>query len=113
MATCGSGWAARGEFCYVFVSAYVDHTGSDEHCQSIGGHLVYYEDPEESTFVASTVVGDQAEHFWIGQDMTFDNYAPGEPNGGYSCVESWPTGLWNDIPCSSQRPSVCKKHLYL
>lgn len=41
---------------------------------------------------------------WYDQSpVTFTNWAPGEPNnlgGNEDCVQIYPDGLWNDLPCN-------------
>ena len=87
------------------------------HCQSQGGNLATISNMEENSAVANTISGYSA---WIGlndmssegnfvwadgDDSTYRNFLPGEPNemGSEDCVEIFGTSpgfsYWNDNVC--------------
>nr|AGN29196.1 conglutinin precursor [Capra hircus] len=48
-----------------------------------------------------------------GEILVYSNWASGEPNNSNDgqpehCVEIYPEGKWNDIPCSEQRLVICE-----
>lgn len=56
------------------------------------------------------------EFVWVDKsaDTGYKNWIPDEPtytHGGEQeqCTEMFPTGGWNDLPCSFGRAYVCKK----
>ena len=60
--------------------------------------------------------GDEGDFDWIatGANMTYDNFAGGEPNDGggifasEDCVEMRDDGRWNDEGCGSDRFFICE-----
>ena len=50
---------------------------------------------------------------WIdGSEFDYENWDTNEPNnvdGKENCMETYPNGRWNDLPCDFSRPFVCKR----
>lgn len=83
---------------------------------SVGGHLVTVNDAAEQAFLISTftrndlwlglndIAVEGALQWASGEALTYQNFAPGEPNGGTAenAIVKWndPAGLWNDVPQS-------------
>ena len=94
-------------------------------CESMGGHLVIINDPEENEFLTSIGAGNEYYHLgasdhekegdwrWVdGTPLTYENWHPNEPNnyGGdedylNAYFELWPQ--WNDAG-SEGRGFVCE-----
>ncbi len=107
-------------------------------CSERGLSLVRIDDQEENDFVRGKIVintyigahdrdiegnwqwGDNGDQFWSGRSNgyavndLYNNWSSYEPNdsGGEDCVEMYPSGRWNDIPCNYARDYVCETPLF-
>ena len=60
----------------------------------------------QNYWIGFTDEGQEGNWFWIrGEEVTYTNWAPGQPNNNYTCGENWavmnwnadPSGSWNDL----------------
>ena len=52
----------------------------------------------------------KASYKWItGEATTFEDWAPGEPNGTGSCVRLLPDDTWADRDCTNALTSICEE----
>ncbi|XP_069468593.1 C-type lectin BfL-2-like [Ambystoma mexicanum] len=118
-------WARIGSVCYRVITIPSTFASAETYCRSriSGGHLASIHTRQQNSQVLGMLRGKKA---WIGglsahQDKTFlwsdgspfnfQNWAPGEPNnigGKEFCIEMYPSGLWNDVPCNHMLPFICE-----
>lgn len=93
-----------------------------ESCLALGGDLVVIDDTRENAAVFESSGTDfhiglsdtaaEGTFEWVdGQPLTYSNWGEAQPddNGdGEDCVELWPEGTWNDIPCDVEQGHVCE-----
>jgi cysteine-rich repeat protein len=88
-------------------------------CQKLGGHLAIIDDAEEQMFIASQFaaplrIGAKVDitgpRFWIdGKPMTYQNFAPGEPDGRDGpCVIIGIDHVWRDRNCDGETAFMCE-----
>ena len=118
--------------CYLVVTQTADWHSSLGHCESLGGTLVEVPDVETNNFLLDHLLRpyDSANAVvWIGlndrnvegtfvwttgNDVTFKDFAPKEPNNvfwvpeGEDCVQIL-DGKWNDGNCHGLKMSVCER----
>lgn len=78
-------------------------TEAEEYCENLGGHLVVISSEEEQKFV-SGLLSSRLEYYWIGgqyyrnidewlwvtgEDFQYTNWAPGQPDDGFSGGEGY------------------------
>ncbi len=98
-------------------------SGSDAQAfaQTLGANLISIQTPEENNCIVSSLVNlglnTVNDVIWIGLNdeavegtfvwydqspVVYTNWAAGEPNnsgGNEDCVQIYPDGMWNDLPC--------------
>lgn len=52
---------------------------------------------------------DSKLHWIDNTPITYENWAPGEPDQTGACVQMIHKGWWEDTSCVQQLPSICKK----
>ena len=93
--------------------------GGQSACTKLGGHLAVIDDAAEQEFIASQFaaplrLGAQVDltgpRTWInGKPMTFQNFAPGEPDGRDGpCVIIGIDHLWRDRNCDGETGFICE-----
>jgi len=96
------GWLAKKEAqCYEGTVAITNTAGEFNwlHAQ-VSPEL----DPNEAYYIG--LERHYGDFLWAdGTPLTFSNWGVGEPNnigGEENCVEVWPNGDWNDVPCHEE-----------
>ncbi|MDC0722857.1 CotH kinase family protein [Nannocystis bainbridge] len=96
-------------------------------CVTQGGHLLSIPDQATQDWAAAEAFMVANSDWWIGLNdiaseddfvwtdgtaLGFTAWNEGEPNnaGEEDCANlpAWSAGLWNDLPCDSPRPYICK-----
>ena len=97
-------------------------------CHAIGATLASIDSPDENRFVFSVVTQGGSKWAWIGLSdllvetqfqwsadnslVNYTNWNTGEPNDGdgkgEDCVYIGVATAWNDSPCGTVVPFVCK-----
>ena len=102
-------------------------------CQTLNSSLVHSLETEEATFLRNNMMKiSDGEDFWIGgqlsgnkwvwarndtvagpKDITWTNWAPGEPSGNGKCMHMWNllNYLWDDAPCAQTKRFVCVRNI--
>ncbi|XP_054637678.1 brevican core protein [Dunckerocampus dactyliophorus] len=125
---CEEGWEKFQSFCYRHVTSRQSWEGAEQHCRTIGGHLVSIMTPEEQHHINEKY----KEYQWIGLNdktiegdfrwsdgnlLLFENWHRGQPDSyflsGEDCVAMvWHDGgRWSDVPCNYHLSYTCKKGL--
>ncbi|XP_072769156.1 brevican core protein [Nerophis lumbriciformis] len=123
---CEDGWEKFQSFCYRHVTSRQSWEGAEQHCRTIGGHLISIMTPEEQHHIND----EYKEYQWIGlSDKTiegdfrwsdgnlllFENWHRGQPDSyflsGEDCVAMvWDDGgRWSDVPCNYHLSYTCKR----
>ncbi|XP_058267807.1 C-type mannose receptor 2 [Hemibagrus wyckioides] len=125
---CDIGWQNFQAGCYRLNLEKLDWNYAEKSCQKMDAHLVSIHTLPELEFINMHMKRD-VEELWIGlhdtlmqmnfvwtdhTPVTFTFWHPFEPNNFLNtqedCVTMWgPEGRWNDNPCNSSLPSICKK----
>ncbi|XP_068506892.1 uncharacterized protein [Syngnathus scovelli] len=121
---CPTGWLEYNKHCYFFGKDLKTWWDARVECAFKGAHLTTILDRREQDWLQSKKGGARA---WIGlrrettgkpwqwADGTSFSYSAwnvGEPNnvgGNEHCVEMFPWGHWNDVPCHNLFPYICKR----
>nr|XP_057909017.1 brevican core protein isoform X2 [Doryrhamphus excisus] len=125
---CEDGWEKFQSFCYRHVTSRQSWEGAEQHCRTIGGHLISIMTPEEQHHINDKY----KEYQWIGLNdktiegdfrwsdgnlLLFENWHKGQPDSyflsGEDCVAMvWHDGgRWSDVPCNYHLSYTCKKGL--
>ncbi|KAK6052111.1 lectin C-type domain protein [Cooperia oncophora] len=125
--TCPPNTIYHAEFnrCYKFSPDTLPFYMAEEACQSLGGHLVSFQEGLENAMVAETAQQQRiGSPFWIGlnklngdtwsytddSQVSFTNWqnANQSSSGPSTCaVSTLPDGTWQSIACSQSRAYVC------
>ncbi|XP_019906421.1 ladderlectin-like [Esox lucius] len=127
---CPSGWTKYNSHCYFYVSTKRTWSQAEQNCLSLEGNLVSILSAGENeavkdlvfrathsypwTWIGGSDTNENRVWFWSdGAKFDYSNWASGEPNnqaGAEHCIQTdyEGAGYWNDLPCESQLPSVCK-----
>lgn len=110
---------------YAYFSNNIQWEEAKELCESIGGHLVYINSPEEQDFIHGiirtnyTAMGgwdEPHEGIWTWLDeseMTYTNWSSGEPNNGWGRGDQdhlfiYSSGKWDDGFYGVTAPFICE-----
>jgi hypothetical protein len=116
---------ATGDAAFCFVAR--DWTDAEADCVDQGGHLISIHSNAVQDFVTSEAFAIADTDWWTGlsdlasegdfvwsdgSPFNYESWAGGEPNnaGEEDCanVTPWVGGDWNDLPCDSGHPYVCR-----
>ena len=117
---CDLAWGASAYL--VCADAARTWDGAREACAAVGSDLVVLEDAAENDLVYEASGSDmtigltdalvEGSFEWVdGQPAAFTHWGEGQPDDagdGEDCVELWPDGVWNDIPCDIEQGFVCE-----
>ncbi|XP_066483946.1 macrophage mannose receptor 1 [Tiliqua scincoides] len=122
-------WVLYNSNEYFFGDKTMPMEKARKFCKSHGGDLAVVDDKTEWNFlwrynfihgtkqdmyIGVTVGLDKAVHLMNGKPLTFQAWAPNEPNfanDDENCVVMYHhTGLWNDINCGVENSFICKRH---
>ncbi|XP_061159844.1 uncharacterized protein LOC133170731 [Syngnathus typhle] len=122
-----TGWLEYNNRCYFFGKSKTWSLAETD-CVSRGGHLTSVLDQREGKWLMDRVTNAMKNaRTWIGlrretsgrrwqwADGTFfsssfwDRGEPNDSGGQEDCVEMYPSGTWNDVPCSIDQAYVCKR----
>ena len=118
---CRLGWEYFQGSCYLFTNQYKTWPDSMKYCRDQGGDLLKVTSEGEKNFVRRS-----GKSWWLalrrdaihkdifkwhdGSLPIVTFWAPNEPNShGEECGESLDSGMWNDLPCHSNRFTACEK----
>ncbi|XP_048085981.1 CD209 antigen-like protein E isoform X1 [Alosa alosa] len=133
---CPDAWAHHNGKCYFFSSSGKNWKQSQDHCVTLGGHLVIVNNQEEQTFLSKKAKGEfhwiglsdlETEGQWIwvdntpldktgpvfwmkrpeGQDEP-DNWKVEDPAGEHCACLSDVRGEWHDNSCRKTHKFVCE-----
>ncbi|XP_061531459.1 brevican core protein [Phycodurus eques] len=125
---CEAGWEKFQSFCYHQVTTRQSWEGAEQHCRTIGGHLMSIMTPEEQDHINEKY----REYQWIGLNdktiegdfrwsdgnlLIYENWHRGQPDSyflsGEDCAAMvWHDGgRWSDVPCNYHLSFTCKKGL--
>ena len=120
-------WAGQTPYC-VHADQWLTAPQAEQVCRKAGGHLAELSTAEKDEAFLAAIrppVGGGA-HVWLGvtdarregqfrtaagRALPFTAWRSGEPNnvGEEDCAVWGPVdGLWNDVPCGGQAPSLCR-----
>lgn len=123
-----------GASCYEVFGEAAAWIAAEQSCVDWGGHLASVESFAENDFIAAwpaqlgipvgngsgiwlggTDVNFGVFQWWDGSALTFQSWAPGQPDNGagVDCIEKRNdgTGLWYDRRCTDAQPFVCERPL--
>jgi Lectin C-type domain/Putative metal-binding motif len=126
----------RAQHAYLLCRTLVTYAEAESACSAQRMRLIKVEDLAENTWAHALLAGDrnswlgatdaanEGEWSWAdGQQLrtagaavpgVFQNWAPGEPNGGgvsENCAELWSgTGEWNDKSCDLTSFILCERY---
>ncbi|XP_062385106.1 asialoglycoprotein receptor 1-like [Sardina pilchardus] len=132
---CPDAWVHHSGKCYFFSSSGKSWKQSQDHCVTLGGHLVIVNNQEEQNFLCQSAITDyywigmtdlESEGQWIwvdgtplnktgavfwykrpnGQDEP-DNWKGNDPSGEH-CALFFKGGDWRDNSCKSRWRFVCE-----
>ncbi|XP_026016779.1 galactose-specific lectin nattectin-like isoform X1 [Astatotilapia calliptera] len=129
-ATCPDNWSEFGGRCFHYVSVQMTWAEAEKNCQAMKAHLASVNNAEDneniqkliraaSLYSRRTWIGGtdcQMNDLWLwsdGSHFLFSAWKPGQPDNwgsNESCIEinhGGEGGKWNDVQCSTQRPSMC------
>jgi hypothetical protein len=111
--------------CYFLTTSALSFNGARDACIAAGGHLVTITSMAEQLALAEVAGGIERwmgfsrpvgspigkESFkWItGEAVTFDNWAPPEPDGSGECARLLGGGLWADRACDNAFVGICER----
>jgi len=126
MGGCPAGWDKFGDYCYWLNTDFLNWHDANDACHAEDAELVSIHSQDEQDFLN----GIGSERWWIGlcdkteedvfvwSDSTpftfMDSWYAGQPNDlnpGQDCVEHV-VGGWNDVHCTAEMHSMCKKPVY-
>ena len=126
--TCDEHWIQDGDLCYRVVLETRIFNYAERFCVINSAHLISITSQEENDRIfdlMSKYIGhsgrqriwlgmerlqsDSRLHWVDGRSLTYQNWAPGEPDSTGACVQMIRKGWWEDTSCSEKLPYICKK----
>ncbi|XP_025108871.1 cell wall protein DAN4-like isoform X3 [Pomacea canaliculata] len=134
---CGSGWILLNSTCYFLVLEPMNWSSALTNCQEKGAGLLSLKSETEQKLIEMKLATHERT-WWVGpqrstssdgnssdstlvtlhENSSFSGemilWNKGEPNNNKKnedCVEIYPTGLLNDLPCSWSVSYICEKEL--
>ncbi|XP_069468594.1 C-type lectin BfL-2-like [Ambystoma mexicanum] len=121
-------WARIGSVCYTVITTPRTFASAEEYCRSTfrGSHLasvhsnvdnsqVFFMLQGLKAFLGGIYLHEGKKFIWTdGSPFNYQNWSPGEPNNYMNvefCIEMYPTGKWNDVPCTHKQPFICKYNM--
>merc|ERR1711894_165469 len=127
-------WVERGDSCYYFVATPTSWIEADQYCTYLNPgfantHLLSIDDSEEQQWIQnylSTRPEFRQRNFWTsgniidrrrgwawagnGQQFSYTNWAPGEPNNSGACAQIWGefNYQWDDADCYGYINFICE-----
>jgi hypothetical protein len=114
-----------GGHCYFGIAMASTFDAAKAACASTGAHLASITSAAEQGIVGAIGSGDRwiglvkdagtpvekASFRWITGESTasYDNWSPGDPNGGHLCARMLASGQWGDNPCTNAFAVVCER----
>ena len=125
---CDEDWIHDEDFCYKVVTETRIFNYAERFCVMNSAHLLSIESKEENDKIFNLVtklIGQLGKtKIWLGMEritsdsklhwvdnkpITYENWAPGEPDQTGACVQMIHKGWWEDTSCIQQLPYICKK----
>lgn len=123
---CDEDWIHEGDLCYGIVEEPRQFNHAERFCEMKSAHLLSIANKEENDMIfdlVKEILGPPGK-IWLGMErlssdsklhwidktpITYDNWAPGEPDNNGACVQMIHKGWWEDVSCVQRLPSICKK----
>ena len=125
---CDEDWIRHGDLCYKVVKETKVFSHAERFCVIHSAHLISIQSKEENDIIFSliqTSIGQPGKiRIWLGMErlssdsslhwvdkkpLTYENWAPGEPDQSGACVQMIHKGWWEDASCTQKLPYICKK----
>lgn len=125
---CDKDWIHYGNLCYRVVKETKVFNYAERFCVIHSAHLISIQSKEENDKIFNIVqsfIGQPGKiRIWLGMErlssdsrlhwvdnkpLTYENWAPGEPDQTGACVQMIHKGWWEDTSCTQQLPYICKK----
>uniref|UniRef100_A0A914D3N5 C-type lectin domain-containing protein n=1 Tax=Acrobeloides nanus TaxID=290746 RepID=A0A914D3N5_9BILA len=121
-ASCPSWTKEFNQKCYYFSSPN-DTTNfwytAENKCNCLGGHLISIDNVYENYFITSNSVGtpwigaiwvsNGINYTWSdGHNITYSNWAAGQPNAYNWCTKLLPNGTWTNESCIGYNNYICQ-----
>uniref|UniRef100_A0A3P8Q238 C-type lectin domain-containing protein n=1 Tax=Astatotilapia calliptera TaxID=8154 RepID=A0A3P8Q238_ASTCA len=127
VSTCPDNWSEFGGRCFHYVSVQMTWAEAEKNCQAMKANLASVNNAEDNENIQKVIraaslnatrtwIGGtdcQMNDLWLwsdGSHFLFSAWKPGQPDNwesNESCIEINHGGKWNDVKCSTQRPSMC------
>jgi len=126
--TCDDDWIHYEDLCYRVVTETKVFNHAERFCVIHSAHLISIESKEENDKIfnlVETSIGQPGKiRIWLGMErvssdsrlhwvdnkpLSFENWAPGEPDQTGACVQMIHKGWWEDTSCTQLLPFICKK----
>jgi len=125
---CDEQWIHDGDLCYRVVTEARIFNYAERFCEISSAHLISVTSEDENDKIINLVekfIGQPGKiKIWLGMErlssdsklhwidnepITYENWAPGEPDQTGACVQMIHKGWWEDTSCEQQLAFICKK----